>query len=140
MAGISRKYYIGGAGGFLGLDGLNGIDFEIDVWESDIRSLVVRYFDDRYEPISKDLISFVPKGPDDPDQNRKAIVLFASNLFKDCKSYEIVKKEFEGVKYVNFCNEESVPAHFYDFLEESRSIDVSEKINIYFADIRGTMI
>ena len=133
MAGISAYYYIGGAGGFLGSDGLNGKDVEIAVWESDRRSLVVNYLTYKYKPMYMTLKSFVPHGPVDKDQARIALILFASNLFKDCPSYNKVKNECEGVESIDFSSGRNVPKHFYDLLEESKQIDLNDKVNMYFA-------
>lgn len=134
MSGISGYYYIGTAGGFLGADGLLGKDVEITIWEGDVRSLSVRYLTNRYEPMSKELKSFIPKGPDDENQAREAIILFASNLFKDCPSYDKVKLECEGIDRIDFCDKTSVPKHFYDLLEESKSIKL-EDVNMFKAVI-----
>ena len=136
MAGISAYYYIGGAGGFLGSDGLNGKDVEIEVWEGDRRSLVVNYLTYTYKPMCMTLKAFVPNGPDDPNQAREALLLFASNLFEDCPSYNKVKNECEGVKYIDFSSGLNVPKHFYDLLEESKQVDLSDKVNMYFAILR----
>ena len=133
MAGISAYYYIGGAGGFMGSDGLNGKDIEIAVWEGDRRALVAKHLTYNYQPMYMNLKRFVPHGPDDEDQARIALILFASNLFKDCPSYEKVKSECEGVDFIDFSSGLNVPKHFCDLLKESRQIDLKDKVNMYFA-------
>lgn len=136
MAGISAFYYVGGAGGFVGSDGLLGKDIEIEVWEGDKRTLVAKYKTYNYQPMYMNLDRFVPRGPEDKDQARIALILFASNLFKDCPSYEIVKQECDGVDSIDFSSGFNVPNHFYDLLEESRQIDLDD-VNMYFAPIYG---
>ena len=133
MAGISAYYYIGGAGGFMGSDGLNGKDIEIAVWEGDRRALVAKHLTYNHHPMYMNLKRFVPHGPDDEDQARIALILFASNLFKDCPSYEKVKLECEGIDFIDFSSGLNVPKHFYDLLEESRQINLKDKVNMYFA-------
>lgn len=135
MAGISAFYYIGGAGGFMGSDGLNGKHIEIEVWEADRRTLVANYLSNYYKPMYKDLKSFVPHGPDDKEQARIALILFASNVFKDCPSYKKVKVECKGINYIDFSAKLNVPEHFYDLLEESRQIELNDEVNIYFAPL-----
>lgn len=133
MAGISAYYYVGGAGGFMGSDGLNGKDIEIAVWEGNRRALVANHLTYTYRPMFMKLNRFVPYGPDDEDQARIALILFASNLFEECPSYEKVKLECEGVDFIDFNTGLNVPKHFYELLEESRQIDLKDKVNMYFA-------
>ena len=140
MAGISAYYFIGGAGGFLGSDGLNGKDMEVAVWEADVRSLVVNYLTYAYKPMYKALKGFVPKGPNDPNQARTVLLLFASNLFESCPSYGKVKSECEGIESIDFSSGFNVPKHFYDLLEESKQVDLSGKVNLYFAPIQNVDI
>lgn len=133
MAGIYGYYYIGGAGGFMGSDGLNSKDIEIEVWEGDRRTLVAKHLTYNFQPMSMNLKKFVPHGPDDEDQARIALILFASNLFKDCPSYEKVKVECEGIDFIDFSAKLNVPNHFYDLLEESKQLDLKDNVNMYFA-------
>lgn len=136
MAGISGYYYIGTAGGFQGADGLLGKDIEIEVWESDRMALVAsKYYTDNYQPIYKDLRKFIPHGPNDKDMVRIAVILFASNLFKDCPSYEKVKLECEGIDYIDFSSKKNVPRHFYDLLEESRKIELDDRAHMFYSCI-----
>lgn len=137
MAGIGAYYYIGGAGGFMGSDGLNGKDIEIEVWEGDRRTLVAKHLTYNYKPMYMNLKRFTPHGPYDEDQERIALILFASNLFVDCPSYEVVKKECEGIESMDFSSGLNVPKHFYDLLEETRQIDLKDKVNMYMAIIRS---
>ena len=135
MAGISAYYFVGGAGGFMGSDGMLGRDIEIAVWEGNRRALVVNYLNNYYQPIGANLKKFIPSGPNDKDQERIALILFASNLFKDCPSYEKVKSECEGIEYIDFNMMINVPKHFNDLLEESKQMDLSEIVNMYFTPL-----
>lgn len=140
MAGISAYYYVGEAGGYLGSDGLNGRDIEITIWEADKRTLVVNYLNDYYVPMSPSLKSFVPNGPDDDMQAKRALILFASNLFKDCPSYQKVKIECEGIDSIDFSSGYNVPRHFDDLLEESKQLDLSDKVHMYLAILSDVKI
>lgn len=140
MSGISAYYYIGNAGGFLGSDGLNGIDFTIAVWEADRRTLTVDYQSDRYVPLSQNLRSFVPAGPCDSEQARRAMLLFASNLFAECPSYQMVKDECGLIESMDFSTGRNVPPHFNDLLEESKQIDLDGKVHIFFAPLRDVAL
>ena len=135
MAGITACYFIGGAGGFAGHDGINGKDIEIEVWEGDRMTLVAKHLTYNLQPMYMSLKSFIPCGPDDENKERIALILFASNLFKDCPSYEKVKLECEGIDFVDFSSGLNVPKHFYNLLEESKQIDLKDKVNMYFASL-----
>ena len=131
MAGIGGYYYIGNAGGFLGSDGLNGKDIEIEIWHGDRKCLVANYLSNNFKPISTKLRKFVPHGPEDKDEARIALILFASNLFVDCPSYNKVKIECEDLEYIDFSSRTNVPPHFNDLLEESKQIDIKDKVYMY---------
>ena len=136
MSGISRFYYVGGAGGFLGSDGLNGVDFTVEVWETSIRTLRVIYHGDYLKPISDNFDSFVPNGPYDENQEREMMILFASNLFAECPSYNLVKEECKDIKSMDLSSGHNVPLHFHDLLEESKKIDISDKTHIYVSNLK----
>ena len=140
MAGIVAYYYVGGAGGFNGGDGLNGLCFDLEVWAGDREALSVNYHSYDLKPISLSLKTFVPKGPNDEDKARRAMILFASNLFEECPSFEKVKNEMGQIDYIDFSSGINVPAHFNDLLEESRNIEIPDNIYVYFAPLKKIMI
>ena len=109
---------------------MSDYDFEITVFASDREYYEVKYKTYNFKPISLSFEGFVPFGPGEKDTLRIAMILFASNLFEECPSMKILKKEMEGMKYIDFCVGKSIPEHFMDLLEESRSIDITEKVAI----------
>ena len=136
MSGIVAYYLVGTGGGFLGSDGLASVDFIIGVGASDVEWFeLVKYRTYNHTPLAMSLKSFVPKGPDDPDKLRVAMVLWASELFKDCPSYELVKRELEGVESMALHTGYDVPEHFWDLIEESRSVTIPEDVMICLAPL-----
>ena len=140
MSGIVALYYVGHGGGFLGSDGLAGKDLEIRVGAADREWLEASYTTYTFKPISLKLKSFVPYGPGHEDTLRIAMILFASNLFESCPSFEIVQKEMDQIEYIDFSAGFNVPEHFKQLLEESRSIDINDKVDIYLASLRKVEI
>ena len=134
MAGIVALYYLGFGGGFKGADGMAGYEFTIEVGASDREWFALR---DRlsynYPPLCMSVTTFIPKGPMDKDSIRIAMILWASSIFKNCPSYNLVKNELEEMKtdYIDFDCNRNVPLHFYTLLEESRSISLPEDVFIY---------
>lgn len=140
MSGIVAYYYVGQGGGFLGSDGMAGKDLEIRVGAADREWLEASYTTYNYQPMNMSLKSFVPYGPGHKDTLRIAMVLFASNLFEMCPSFDTVKREMDQVEYIDFSAGYNVPPHFKDLLEESRSVDISERVTIYLAELREVSI
>lgn len=140
MAGIGNYYYVGGVGGFMGADGLNGRDIEIAVWHGDRKALVPNYLTNHYHPMSPSIKRLIPKGPEDENEPREALIIFASELFKECPSYEKVKLECEGLDEVNLCFEENTPKHFYDLLEESKKINLEDKVHMFYSELHEIKI
>ena len=135
MAGIVAYYYVGSSGGFMGSDGLAGKDLEIRVGAANREWLEASYTTYTFKPISLKLKSFVPYGPGDKDTLRIAMILFASNLFESCPSFDIVKKEMDQIEFIDFNAGRNIPEHFDQLLEESRSVDISGKADIYLAKL-----
>ena len=140
MSGIVAYYYVGQGGGFLGSDGLAGKDLEIRVGVADREWLEASYTTYNYKPLSMSLKSFVPFGPGHKDTLRIAMILFASNLFESCPSFNLVKQEMDQIEYIDFSYGRNVPPHFMDLLEESRSVDIKDKATVYFANLREVEI
>ncbi len=140
MSGIVAYYYVGQGGGFLGSDGMAGKDLEIRVGAADREWLEASYTTYTYQPMSMSLRSFVPFGPGHKDTLRIAMILFASNLFETCPSFDTVKREMDQIEFIDFSAGYNVPPHFKDLLEESRSVDIGEKATIYLAELREVSI
>ena len=136
MSGIVAYYYVGKGGGFMGSDGMAGKDLEIRVGAGNREWLEASYSTYNYKPLGMSLKRFVPFGPEHEDTLRIAMILYASNLFDSCPSFDLVKKEMENIEFIDFSAGYNVPPHFKDLLEESRSVDISDKVTIYFAPLR----
>ena len=136
MAGTAAYYFIGQGGGFMGSDGMAGYELMVEVGAGS-REWLSLYDRKSYNfpPMSMSVKTFVPKGPEDMDKLRIALILWVSELFRDCPSYETVKAELQGVEFVDFDTGRGVPKHFYDLLEESRSVDISDRVNLYCAPL-----
>ena len=140
MSGIVAYYYVGQGGGFLGSDGMAGKDLEIRVGAGNREWLEVSYTTYNFKPMNMSLKSFVPFGPGHEDTLRIAMILFASNLFEECPSFDLVKREMDQIEFIDFSYGQNVPPHFMDLLEESRSVDITDKATIYFAELREVEI
>lgn len=140
MAGIVACYYVGHGGGFMGSDGLAGKDLEIKVGASDREWLEAAYTTYTFKPLSLKFKSFVPYSPGHKDTLRIAMILFASNLFESCPSFSAVQKEMDQIEYIDFNMGRNIPEHFEQLLEESRFVDISDKVDIYLAELRRVEI
>jgi hypothetical protein len=94
MAGISRIYWIGPGGGFMGGDGVNPILAQIWLGESDRMWFEARYFDPGFGPMGK-LETVIPPGPDGNDNLLDACLAFFPAAFEKCPSYAAVLKGHE---------------------------------------------
>lgn len=136
MAGIVAYYFVGGGGGFQGADGMGNCDFVVEVGAGSREWLsLVKYLSYNHKPISVSVKTMIPTDPYDKDRARRMLILWASDLFESCPSFELVKKEIEGTEFVDFHMGYGVPEHFNDLLEESRTIDLNSLINVYFAPL-----
>lgn len=140
MSGIVAYYYVGQGGGFMGSDGMAGKDLEIRVGAGHTEWLEAGYTTYNYKPMSMSLKSFVPFGPVHEDTLRIAMILFASNLFESCPSFNKVKQEMEQIEFIDFSSGYNVPPHFMDLFEESKSVDISDKVTIYLAKLEEVRI
>ena len=140
MSGIVAYYYVGQGGGFMGSDGMAGKNLEIRIYAGNREWIEAGYTTYNYRPLSMSLKSFVPFGPVHDDTLRIAMILFASNRFETCPSFEKVKRETEQIEYIDFDANRNVPPHFMDLFEESKSVDISDRVTIYFAPLSEVTI
>ena len=142
MSGIAAYYLAGGSGGYMGADGLNGgVDFYVELWVGHREAFAVNYVTYNYLPMSLSLKSFVPYEPFDTERKERTMaILFASNLFAECPSFEKVRQECEGVERIDFNLGTNVPEHFEDLYEESKKVKLPERFHLYFANLQSVFL
>jgi len=89
MAGFSKIYCIGKAGGYLGSDGINRIQLQILVGDADRQWMECHYFDSSIKPIGN-LKAIVPSSPDSPDSLLDACITFFPAHFVKCLSLKAI--------------------------------------------------
>ena len=129
MAGFRRLYCIGGLGGFQGADGLNPIDFQILVGQSDRFWLESHYFDKRIKPIGQ-IRKIIPTKNNHSDSLIDACIAFAPKLFDGCQSLEKVSEQLKDYKRLDFdLYLERIPELWYELRKEA--MPIFEKLNIF---------
>jgi len=133
MAGFSNLYCIGGLGGFQGADGINPIDFQILVGDSDRQWLEPRYFDETLKPIGK-IRTIIPEGPAHPNSLIDACIAFAPKYFEKCPSLEKVQQALQGFKVLDFdAEKEKIPQSWVKLRKEA--LPIFEKMHIFKAHL-----
>ena len=120
MAGFSKIYCIGGAGGFGGSDGVKPILVQIWLGEGNRQWFEARYFDDRFKPMGS-VKMVVPPVPDMPDNLLDACMVFFPEPFNKCPSYPEIEKKLKKIKFMDFNLNEGVPKGWDKFREEGRA-------------------
>ena len=122
MAGYSRLYVIGGAGGALGADGANPIDFLILVGDADRQWLEPHYFDKSIEPMGRVRI-IVPAEPNQADSLLDACIAFSPRRFDECPSLAEVESALQDFERLDFhLSPKRIPAGWAGLREEARSV------------------
>ncbi|MBX9929414.1 MAG: hypothetical protein K2X99_10925 [Gemmatimonadaceae bacterium] len=120
MAGFSKLYVIGGAGGFAGADGVNPIELMLLVGDSGRRWIEPHYFDASIKPLGK-LRVIVPAGPNDPDALLDACIAFCPKYFAACPSLQEVASALADEERLDFEAEpQRIPASWSALREEAR--------------------
>jgi len=133
MAGYGRIYCIGGLGGVDGADGINPIDLQILVGNSDRQWLEPRYFDMTIVPIGK-IKTIIPEGPSHPNSLIDACIAFAPKYFQNCLSLEQVKQSLNDFDSLDFDQgQDKIPESWGNLRKEARQI--FEKMNIFRGDL-----
>ena len=141
MPGLAAYYLIKEKGEYLPIvDYFSKKDFELFLNAGHREWLEAKYRTYNYRPISLSFKSFVPYGPCHKDTLRIALIMFASNLFDSCPSMGLVRKEMEGIESVDFNFGRDVPKHFDDLLEESRTVNITSKIEILQVELHEVRI
>jgi hypothetical protein len=133
MAGFSKVYFIGSAGGFMGSDGLARPFVIILQGKSSRQWLEPIYQDETMQPIGS-LESLVPEGPDHPLALLDAAIAFLPRLFDQCPSFNSVAAQLEGVSNLDFNIGQSVPTEWEQLRREA--LPIFRGLNVYDAELR----
>ena len=134
MAGYSSIFCIGGVGGFQGVDGINPINLEIFVGNSNRMWLESHYVDTTLKPIGKIKV-VIPEIPDALDKLLDACIAFAPKYFQECPSLEKVKKELENAEILDFdLGKDKIPDLWKSLRKEATPI--FKKLNIFEAELK----
>ena len=120
MAGFYKLYVVGGAGGFMGADGVNPIDYILAVGASDRMWFEVR--DSRPQRPAASVTATIPAGPNDPNALIDAILAFDLNRFAECPSFPEVRDELVGVERLDFDRSIDIPSGWARLREEAKPI------------------
>lgn len=133
MAGFTRLYVVGGAGGFSGSDGANPILLQILVGEGNRQWLEPHYFDSSLRPIAE-VRTIIPASPNHPDAVLDACIAFFPDPFRECASFADVEEQLQGRDRLDFNLEpEEIPASWASLREEARR--TFRRLNIWQADL-----
>ena len=131
MAGFYKLYVVGGAGGFMGSDGVNPVEFIILEGGGSRMWFEARRFGprDRFSRVR----AMVPAGPNDPNALIDAVLAFDLGRFAECSSFAAVRDQLEGVDRLDFDQDVNIPAAWPALREEARPI--FERMGIWEADL-----
>lgn len=131
MSGIYKLFVIGGAGGFMGADGVNPVEMIIGVGGADrmwLEPIVVRTRGRRTR-----VRVVIPARPHDPDLLLDAVLAFDLDRFAECPSQAAVREQLEGVTRLDFHLGRGIPAAWPALREEARPIFA--RMGIWQADL-----
>lgn len=118
MAGYSKFYVFGGAGGFQGADGVNPIAFLVMVGDGDRQWLEPHYFDTAIEPIGR-IRTIVPESPGDPEALLDAFLAFYPSGFEACPSLAAVREALKDATSLDL-GSKRVPRAWRTLRQEAR--------------------
>jgi hypothetical protein len=120
VAGFSKLYVIGGLGGFQGADGVNPIQMQIWVGDSDRQWLEPHYFDPSIKPLGT-IRAIVPEKPDDPISLLDACLIFFPKHFEKCPSLAEAALSIEGMTRLDFDQgKKAIPTIWPKLREEAK--------------------
>jgi hypothetical protein len=99
MAGFYKLYVVGGAGGFMGADGVNPIEYIIGVGAAHRMWLEMVHIRRRR---STRVRFVVPAGPNDPNTLIDAVLAFDLGRFEQCPSFAAVRDHLDDVTRLEF--------------------------------------
>ena len=131
MAGFYKIYVVGGAGGFMGEDGVNPIDYIILEGGAHRMWFEAR----RFRPVSRvgNVRTVVPAGPHDPNALIDAVLAFDLGRFAECPSFATVRGELQDMDHLDFDRGIDIPAAWPALREEARPIFV--RMGIWEAEL-----
>jgi hypothetical protein len=122
VAGYSKLYVIGSAGGFMGADGVNAIEFLVLVGDAGRQWLEPHYFDTTIEPLGK-LRVIIPAGPDHPDSLLDACIAFCPRYFERCASLGEVAAALRDTERLDFdARPQDIPTAWARLRDEARPL------------------
>lgn len=131
MAGFYKLYVVGGAGGFMGADGVSPIEYIIGVGAGHRMWLQMFTIGGRR---STRVRFVVPAGPNDPNTLIDAVLAFDIGRFAQCPSFGAVRDQLDGVERLDFDARLNIPADWPALREEARPI--FDRMGIWEADLR----
>ena len=131
MAGFYKLFVVGGAGGFMGSDGVNPVEFIILEGGGNRMWFEARHFRP-HNRVSR-VRAMVPAGARDPNALIDAVLAFDLGRFADCPSFAAVREQLEGVDRLDFDQDINIPAAWPALREEARPI--FERMCIWEADL-----
>ncbi|MGI9125975.1 MAG: hypothetical protein ACR2JM_14645 [Mycobacterium sp.] len=131
MAGFYKLYVVGGAGGFMGSDGVNPVDFIILEGGGHRMWFEARHFRPRTRVSTVRRV--VPAGPHDPNALIDAVLAFDLGRFAECPSFAAVCDQLEGIEMLDFDRGTEIPAAWPALREEARPI--FERMGIWEAEL-----
>jgi hypothetical protein len=134
VAGFTRIYCIGEAGGFLGGDGLARISLQILVGDGDRRWLEARYLEPGLGPMGR-IHVVIPRRPDDPLALLDACLAFVPQRFEECGSLEVVRKRLAYARRLDFHHHaEEIPEEWAELRLEA--VSVFRRFAVTVSDLR----
>lgn len=124
---MSKIYCFGEEGGFMGSDGLRGIDLQILVTEGSRQALVAYHLDKRIRPMGRVKV-IIPAGPNHPNALIDACLAFDPESFASCPSLAQVAEGLANARRIDF-DMDGEPAGWAQLREEARPL--FEKMIIY---------
>jgi len=120
MAGFSKFYVFGGAGGFQGADGVNPIAFLVLVGDGNRQWMEPHYFDPSIAPIGR-IRSIVPDEPGAPDALLDAFLAFYPSGFESCPSMAGVREALKDATSLDL-GSKGVPRAWKTLRQEARPL------------------
>lgn len=133
MAGIYKLYVVGGAGGYMGSDGVSPVEFMILVGVGSRMWMEPSYHNRALTPLGN-VRTIIPEGPTSPDAVLDACLAFAPEYFAACPSMAAVRAEVGTREQLDFDGgTERVAPSWRALREEAR--DEFARIGLWEAEL-----
>lgn len=134
MAGYSKIYCVGDLSGPTGYDGINPIEMQIWVGDSDRQWLEARYFNVDIGPIGSIRV-IVPQSADHPNALLDACLAFYPKAFSDCPSMAVVQAKLAHHERLDFHQgKDEIPLEWQQLRGEA--LGPFRKLQIFEAELR----